>query len=472
MPRRSPVTELRRGVAVLLSLSLVLSAAPARASITSEREIGDEFVKEARRAMPLIKDWEVNGLVSEIGNRFVKVLDPPQPFQYEFFVVSEDSINAFAVPGGKIFVHAGLIARAQNEDELAGVIGHEIAHAYAHHSVRQQEKGTVANYAALLGIFLTALNPVLGQAAIAASLGQQLKYQRDFEREADFLGMDYATKAGYQPAAMLGLLRKIYEEQKINPTAIPPYFQSHPLSGERMSYLEAKLRQTEWQVKKIPKSWRLERVQAIVRANAQTRRECVPDYERRLAEASPAEKPGALELLGTLMVHGDEYDAGRGYLEQAKAAGRQVDRELGRADLREGRLAEAEPLLLAQVTQHPDDYNALGDLGDVYFQEGNYDKAVAQLARAVELQPYIPNVERLLGRALDKQGKTGDAFYHLGHATEWDGQAMMAVGYYKRALERLDDKDPLHQKAKERIAALEKERPRLPFPPASRAGGG
>ena len=455
---------------MLLAGTIVLSGAPARASITSERELGDEFVKEARRGMPLITDWEVNRLVTEIGQRFVKVLDQPQPFQYEFFVVSEDSINAFAVPGGKIFVHAGLIARAESEDELAGVIGHEIAHAHAHHSVRQQEKGAAANYASLLGIFLTALNPVLGQAAIAAALSQQLKYQRDFEREADFLGIEYAKKAGFQPGAMLGLLRKIYEEQQINPTSIPPYFQSHPLSGERMANLEAKLRETEWQVKKPTKSWRLERTQAIVRANAQTRRECVAPYERRLAEASPEDKPGALELLGTLMVHGDEFDSGRRYLEEAQAAGRQVDRELGRAYLREGRLDDAEKLLARQVGREPGDYDAIGDLGDVYFQKGQYAKAVENLQKAVMLEPYIPNMQRSLGRALDKDGKTGAGFYYFGQATESDGDVFMALGYYQRAVERLDSNDPLRAKAKDRIAALEKEKPRIPFQPGSRLG--
>jgi len=420
--------------------------------------------------MPLINDWEVNRLVTEIGQRFVKVLDSPQPFDYQFFVVAEDSINAFAVPGGKIFVHAGLISRAESEDELAGVIGHEIAHAHAHHQVRQQEKGAAASYGALLGIFLTALNPVLGQAAIAAALGQQLKYQRDFEREADFLGMEYAKKAGFEPGAMLGLLRKIYEEQKINPTSIPPYFQSHPLSGERMAYLEAKLRETEWEVKKPTKSWRLERVQAIVRANAQTRRECVPPYERRLAEASPADKPGALELLGTLMVHGDEFDSGRRYLEEAQAAGRQVDGDLGRAYLREGRFDDAETLLVRQVGREPGDYDAVSDLGDVYFQKGDYVKAVENLQKAVELQPYIPNMQRSLGRALDKDGKTGAGFYYFGQATEFDGDTMTALGYYHKALDRLDSTDPLRTKTKDRIAALEKEKPRIPFPPG-RGGG-
>jgi len=452
-------------------VAVCVSCATAHAQVSMEREVGEEFVKEARAGLPMIHDYEINRVVGGIGRKFVGVLGT-QPFTYEFFVVSEDSINAFAVPGGKIFVHAGLISRAESEGELAGVIGHEVAHAHAHHSVRQQQKSAAANYASLLGIFLAAVNPILGQAAIAASMSQQLKYQRDFEREADFLGIDYSRKAGYDPTAMFGLLRKIYEEQQINPTAIPPYFLSHPLTGERISYLEAALGKSEWETAKPTKSWELERAQAIARANAQTRREAVPPYERRLATASDEDKPRALELIGILMVHGDDYELGRKYLEQAAALGRNVDRELGRAYLRKGMLAEARPRLERASAADPKDYSALADLGELYFQEASYEPAVEKLQAAVELYPYIPNVERQLGRALDKAGRTGAGFYHFGQAAEVEGQILVALGYYKKALESLAGEDPLRAKAEERMKELEKAKPRIPFPPGvSRSGG-
>src|SRR5688572_13487144 len=89
----------RAALALLLVPVLALSSVRVDASITSEREVGEEFVKEARRGLPMIHDWEINRLIDEIGARYVGVLGN-QPFNYEFFVVSEDSINAFAVPGG------------------------------------------------------------------------------------------------------------------------------------------------------------------------------------------------------------------------------------------------------------------------------------------------------------------------------------------------------------------------------------
>jgi tetratricopeptide (TPR) repeat protein len=206
-----------------------------------------------------------------------------------------------------------------------------------------------------------------------------------------------------------------------------------------------------------------------VGAHAQTRREAVPPYERRLATASAADKPKALELIGILMVHGDDYEAGRRYLEQAEALGRNVDRELGRAYLRSGSLEEAKKRLQRRVTAEASDYDALADLGEVYFQQGAYDEAVDRLNRSVELFPYLPNVERTLGRALDKAGRTGAGFYHFAHASEVEGEQLTALGYYQKALALLSTDDPLHPKSKDRIAELEKAKPRFPMPPGRRS---
>jgi predicted Zn-dependent protease len=452
----------------LLALSAVLVAGPALASISTERKVGEEFAREARRGLPLIHDYELLSLIREMGNKLVETLGN-QPFDYEFFVVAEDSINAFAVPGGKIFVHAGLISRVGTEDEVADVLAHEIAHANAHHAVRQQQKSAVANYASLLGIFLGAINPVLGQAAIAAALGQSLKYQRDFEREADFLGVSYAKKAGYDPGAMLRMLRVIYDEQRINPASIPPYFQSHPLTGERLAYLESTLKENEWQQEAPPPTWRFLRAQAIATAYSRTRRTAVPPYERRLANASEKERPGALELIGLLMCHGEDYDMAIHYLEQADKLGRHVDRELGRAYLRKGQLDQARPRLEHAVAEHPDDWNALADLGELEYQSGHFDAAVERLRKARELYPYLPSVDRSLGRALDKDGHTGEGFYYFAKAAEFEGDSAQALTYYRKAAEDLGDDNELSKDIQDRITDLEKEASR-PGPPQIRPG--
>ena len=455
-------------IAFSSALGIVLAAPLAHAMpVAEEREIGAEIAVEARRRLPLIQDYELTTYIRKIGVAIVKTLGT-QPFDYEFFVVRDDSLNAFAVPGGKVFVHAGLISRASNVDEIAGVMAHEVAHAAAHHSVRQQQKGQVANYATLLGVLLSAINPVVGQAAMSAGMSQQLKYQRDFEREADFLGIDYSRAAGYEPGAMLGMLRKIHSSQLLNPTVVPPYFQSHPLTGERMSYLESSLGKNEWEVKVKPATRELLRVQAIARANAQTRKEAVPDYERALANAKPADRPAALEMIGVLMTHGDDYALAIGYLEQAEKAGRNVDRELGRSYLRKGRLDDAKPRLQRAVAAAPGDWNALADLGDLNYQRGDFEASVAVYRKAVAAYPWLPEVERALSRSLNTAGKTGEAFYWYGRASEFEGQAVQAFGYYQKAAEAMSPNDPLRTDIEQRLAKLEPATSRKGKPPVVR----
>lgn len=436
---------------LVLALAQVAAAMP----ITMERKLGEEFVDQARHHMPLIDDYELVSLVREIGNNLVATLGT-QPFDYEFFVVRDDSLNAFAVPGGKVFVHAGLIARANSIDELAGVMGHEIGHAHAHHAVRQQQKGQLASYASVLGIFLAVINPVLAQAALAAGQGQQLKYQRDFEREADFLGIEYTRKAGYDPAAMLGLLRKINAEQQLNPTRVPPYFLSHPLTGERLAYLETALGKNEWQIDKRPTSWRFQRAQAIARGSAQTRQQAVPDYERRLALASQPERGEALELIGVLMTHGDDYVLARDFLKEAEKAGRTVDRELGRAYLRKGKYEEARAHLERAAAAHPDDWNVLADLAELYYQIGEYDRSVEYYERSMKLYSWLPRIRRSFARALNKAGRTGAAFYRYAEAAEFEGQQRPALDYYRRADAALPPSDPLREGLAEKIDKLSK----------------
>src|SRR4029077_20621584 len=157
-------------------------------------------------------------IVAALGN---------QPFTYHFAVVRDARINAFAVPGGYIYVHGGLLLRASNDDEVAGVLGHEIAHVNAHHLARQQEATQLLNYAALLGVLLSVVQPAIGAGAVAANAAVQLQYRREFEQEADYLGAGYMRRAGYDPRGMLDFFKKMLDEQRLTPASAPPYLLSH-----------------------------------------------------------------------------------------------------------------------------------------------------------------------------------------------------------------------------------------------------
>ncbi len=162
-------------------------------SASEEKDLGKKFALEARAKLPLIDDVEVNRYVDRIGQKIVAALGS-QPFQYHFYVVRDPRINAFAVPAGYIYVHGGLLTHASNDDEVAGVLGHEIAHVNAHHLARQQEATQLLNYATLLGVLLSVVQPAVGAGAVAINAATQLKYRREFEQEADYWARDTCAK--------------------------------------------------------------------------------------------------------------------------------------------------------------------------------------------------------------------------------------------------------------------------------------
>src|SRR5919204_324985 len=198
-------------LAAVLAVALALAGPVGAAGEGGERELGRRFFLAARSELPLVEDPAVTEYVERIGARLVKTLGP-QEFDYRFYVVQSPVLNAFAVPGGYVFIFSGLLARVANDDELAGVLGHEMGHVSGHHIVRQQEKGQVWSAAALLGLLLSAVNPVAGAAGIAAAETAQLKFSREFEQEADYPGLRYTSQAGYDPHAMGSFFKTLLAE--------------------------------------------------------------------------------------------------------------------------------------------------------------------------------------------------------------------------------------------------------------------
>src|SRR5262249_4586150 len=207
---------------------------------------------------------------------------------YHFYVVQNNSLNAFAVPGGYVFVFSGLIAHVENDDELAGVLAHEIGHVSGHHLIRQQTEGQVWSYAAILGALLSAVNPVLGAAGVAAAQTAQLKYSREFEQEADYLGLRYATEAGYDPHALGSFFKILLAEQRVNPAGVPAYMLTHPLTENRVANVETSINAQHLKTPagRPAASPDLAEVTAVSRATIDPADDVVARY-RKLAEEHP-----------------------------------------------------------------------------------------------------------------------------------------------------------------------------------------
>ena len=170
----------------------------------------------------------------------------PQPFNYRFFIIDDPSMNAFAVPGGYVFITTGMIRQTEKEGELAGVLAHEISHVYARHMSRTMEKSRNVNIATLVAglasIFLGgALAQPLLMGAMAAGSSAMLKYSRDFEAEADSLGFKWMVKAGYNPRDMMSIFSKMGKQRWFEGGEMPIYLSTHPEVDSRLVELANQL---------------------------------------------------------------------------------------------------------------------------------------------------------------------------------------------------------------------------------------
>jgi hypothetical protein len=202
-------------------------------------ELGQKAAAEVRQQMPMLNDERVEDFAERIGDRLVDVIPPEyrQPeFRYSFDVVNLREINAFALPGGPMFLHRGMIAAAKSEAEVAGVMAHEIAHVVLRHGTAQATKGQKFQLGALAGQVLGAV--IGGRTGAVVSQGSQmtlgtvfLKYGREYEREADLLGAQLMARAGYDPRAMASMFQTI---EKQGGGGGPEFLQSHPNPGNRV----------------------------------------------------------------------------------------------------------------------------------------------------------------------------------------------------------------------------------------------
>jgi beta-barrel assembly-enhancing protease len=214
-----------------------------RYSVQDDVKLGRQAAAEVERQMPILNDYEVTNYVQEVGRRLVNAIpsEYQQPqFQYTFRVVNARDINAFALPGGPMYVNRGMIEAARTEGEMAGVMAHEIAHVALRHGTAQATRqSSVGSQLGMLGM-------ILGGAILGGQTGAQIgamgaqawmtKYSREYETTADILGAQIMARAGYDPRDLANMFRTI--EQQSGGSRAPEWLSSHPNPGNRYATIE------------------------------------------------------------------------------------------------------------------------------------------------------------------------------------------------------------------------------------------
>ena len=207
-----------------------------------EREIamGKEYAQMIESSVKLVNDPVVNEYVNRVGQNLVRNSDAKVPFTIK--VVDDDTINAFALPGGFFYVNSGLILAADEEAELAGVMAHEIAHVAARHATRQVTRSQWANFASLPLIFVGGGVGYAARALTSLALPATfMKFSRGFETEADYLGLQYMYKTGYDPQAFISFFEKVQAQEKKKPGSMAKVFSSHPQTPDRIEHSQKEI---------------------------------------------------------------------------------------------------------------------------------------------------------------------------------------------------------------------------------------
>ena len=429
----------------LLTFAFVLLVSPVSAmmSIEEEQEMRDKLLRMVESRVPLIKDPEIVGYVSDVGQKALDQVDG-KFFDYEFFVIQDEGLNAFAMPGGLVFVHTGLLEVIDTENELLCVLAHEIGHVQGRHIARRMERMQRINIAtaaiAIAGLFLG--QGEVGSAIFATSgalnASIALKYSRTDEEEADRRACQWICKAGYDPRGLLTVLKKMQKYRWLGTSAIPSYLSTHPGASERTTYLED-LWDRERCVQKFPEDpFKLRKIQVKARVLTHDPVAMIRHYKREL-RATPDDM-FSLDGLAQSLLAAREYDKALKAFDNLVSSTPErpefkVDQ--GRAYFTAGKYQKAISIIGPYSKRHPGDSTARFFLARAYIEQGKPAKALHILKTLKQSWPDPASIYLQLGRCFAALEKQGEAHYYFYRHYKAIGNQQSAQYHKNKALKLL-----------------------------------
>jgi len=449
-----------------------VSAASAAFTLEDEQKLGKEIYDKLQKNHFLLQDKKLNAYVSDIGNRILSQSNKV-PFTFTFAIFNSSAINAFATPGGYIYINKGLISSVENEAQLAGVMAHEIAHANSRHVAGIIEKSQKLNIAMLAAIIAGAFLGGGGEAtaaiaafSIAGATSMQLKYQREHEEEADRLGITYLVNAGYYPQAMVEFL-KIMKQYDFLSKSIPSYLKTHPGTDDRIFYLDT-LIQTQYRLQGGRKNilGNFIRMQSLVSQDSDD----LKKHSRQLTE-SCQQNPNDVDLLYALAMTEDQLGHTDVAIEKLSKAAllapqdAEILRALGIIYLKTGNAIKARPLLLKAEKINSEDEQIIFALGKANFALNDFKIALDYFLKLEGKTIDDQDINYFIAMCYGKLNNNGESHFYFGQYFRNEKKAESALYHYQKAQAYFPDGSEKARAIAEAINELRSDRSKKPVPP-------
>jgi predicted Zn-dependent protease len=420
-------------------------------TVSEEEQLSRSILGHIYSHYEIIDDPVIVDYVNQVGGRIVSVLEDPV-FDYKFHVINVNTFNAFAIPAGYIFINSGLVVAMDSEDELAGILAHEIAHVNARHISQKIERSKKIGWASLAGM---AAGILVGAAAGSSEAGQaltmgsqaagaaaELSYSRENEIQADQLGLIYLKDAGYSGEGLLKILKKMRSKQWFSTEQIPTYMRTHPAIDDRITYLDSQLASTPKSNKKRPPvaEGAFDRAHTYLLTEYGDEK-LVLKYLETQVKQHPQD-PMAHYRYGLILARVNRRTEAIEHLRTAlkkRAFDPYMLRDVGRVYYLDGQFEQSLKMLKTARNMIPDDADCSLYLSETYMAMGLYDEATPILRGVVEKHRGYTKAYYILGQSLGKQGNLADAHYYLGIYHTRRRDLKNAIAQYQLALRHTQD---------------------------------
>ena len=444
-------------------------ASQANLSAVQERKLGDTIIRQLRASGAYINDPEVNDYLNELGHRLVAASkDVKQDF--EFFGVPDPQINAFALPGGYVGVHTGLILLTQTESELAAVLAHEITHVTQHHMARALSAQKDSMLMSLAGLALAILAARGGgassgdtaSAAIAATqaltIQNQLNFTRENEYEADRIGFQRLDAAGFDVTAMATFMERMQRAFRFVEGNAPTYLRTHPITYERIA--EAQARAQGHPYRQVASSLDFHLVRALLKSYQGDPKEAVNFFDDALAQHKYNNEVAMHYGLVASLLRQKDYARAKqelATLEKMTPEHPMIDAMAGHVLMDSGDLPGAIKRFEAGVARYPNKMQLVYDYPDALLQDGRSDEAARFVERELARFPGDGQLQLIAARAYAAQNKQMLAHRHQGEYYAWQGNLKGAIEQFEIASKQKDGDFYQASVVETRLRALKRE---------------